>query len=407
MTTARDQAVLANQPRCPLQLSPLPTELRDAATGVGARMAALPKPLAAYLLSTLYTSMLPDAMRSALGVFYTPPALVERLLDLVEDAGIDWSQHRVVDPAAGGGAFVTPTAVRVANRLVASLRPHRGEISGRWFATDTREPIRDETLRNALQVVGAVIERPGLDTTSSTPRWALTASFADLFTCDAAYLPTRIDVWRAAHLSPQALARTALAQRGVAASGVATAVLVRFPNGETRRMSTGLSSEITRAVVEKFALRYLSDPGVLWISESRTQVVARDDELARRVGLDINRQEVLPDVILVDLGAPDPPLFVFVEVVATDGPVSEDRKRALLELVRAGGHDERNAAFITALWDRDRAEYRRVVGAVAWGSFVWCATEPDKIVVHRDTSGEEVRITDLLPPAGGGSTPLS
>lgn len=103
-------------------------------------------------------------------------------------------------------------------------------------------------------------------------------------------------------------------------------------------------------------------------------------------------------MILVDLGAPDPPLFVFVEVVASDGPVNEDRKRALLDLVRAGGHDARNAAFVTAFHDRDRPEYRKVIGAVAWNSFVWCATEAGHIIVHRDATRHATRLTDLLPP---------
>jgi BsuBI/PstI restriction endonuclease domain/BsuBI/PstI restriction endonuclease HTH domain len=281
----------------------------------------------------------------------------------------------------------------------ASLRPQRTATPGQWFATDTREPIRDETLKNAFREVGAVVERADLSTTSSTPRWALAAPFAELFTCPELQLPGLISAWRAAHLSPQALARTALAHGGVAASSADAALLVQFPNGETRRMSTGLSSAITKAVVEQFASRFLADPGVLWISESRTQVVARDDALARRVGLDINRQEVLPDVILVDLSVPSPPLFVFVEVVASDGPVSEARRRALLDLVIAGGHDASNAAFVTAFWDRERPEYRKVVGAIAWDTLVWSASEPDKIIIHRDTSERTVRVPELLPTA--------
>lgn len=53
-------------------------------------------------------------------MFFTPPALVDRLLDMVEAAGGDWAQHTVIDPAAGGGAFVTPLAVRMAAALQAA-----------------------------------------------------------------------------------------------------------------------------------------------------------------------------------------------------------------------------------------------------------------------------------------------
>jgi adenine-specific DNA-methyltransferase len=73
--------------------------------------------MAAYLVGTTYTVMLPDDYRGQYGVFYTPPALVERLLDLAEQSGVDWSCARVLDPACGGGAFLAP----VARRMMASL----------------------------------------------------------------------------------------------------------------------------------------------------------------------------------------------------------------------------------------------------------------------------------------------
>lgn len=72
---------------------------------------------AAYLLGSIYTILLPPGYRGELGVFYTPPALAERLLDQVEAAGVDWTTARVLDPACGGGAFLAP----VARRMVAAL----------------------------------------------------------------------------------------------------------------------------------------------------------------------------------------------------------------------------------------------------------------------------------------------
>jgi len=51
----------------------------------------------------------------------------------------------------------------------------------RWYSDNTREPIRDETLREGFVAVGAVIEKSDVPTTSSKPRYALAASFAALF----------------------------------------------------------------------------------------------------------------------------------------------------------------------------------------------------------------------------------
>jgi hypothetical protein len=53
-------------------------------------------------------------------------------------------------------------------------------VSGtRWYADNTREPIRDETLRG-LVAIGAVVRREDLPTTSGNPRYALKPDFAAL-----------------------------------------------------------------------------------------------------------------------------------------------------------------------------------------------------------------------------------
>src|SRR3546814_11188413 len=42
-----------------------------------------------------------------------------------------------------------------------SLRSSRGEIAGRWYAVNTRESIRDDTIRTGLIANGVVVEREG------------------------------------------------------------------------------------------------------------------------------------------------------------------------------------------------------------------------------------------------------
>ena len=55
-------------------------------------------------------------------------------------------------------------------------------ISGsRWYADNTREPIRDETLRDGLVSIGAFLRREDLPTTSGAPRYTLRHDFAVLF----------------------------------------------------------------------------------------------------------------------------------------------------------------------------------------------------------------------------------
>jgi len=82
-----------------------------------------------------------------------------------------------------------------------------------------------------------------------------------------------------AALNQGTLARIALIRHGAAAGG--SYVLVTFPSGETRRMTPGPSTDITKAVIEVFAPRFLQSPAVLFVSESGNKVVARDD-ISRR-----------------------------------------------------------------------------------------------------------------------------
>ena len=280
--------------------------------------------------------------------------------------------------------------------LAASMRSTTDAIEGRWYAANTREPIRDETLRTGLVRTGAVAERQGLPTTSPRPRYALAAGFAALFdpglTGDE--LAAAADVWQEANLSPAALARVALVRSGSAGQG--GRILVTFPGGESRLMDPGPSSVITKAVVEEFAKRFLEAPAVVWLSESRRHVVARDDALAQEIGLVIEAEKNLPDMILVDLG-PSQPLLVFVEVVATAGAIGDARQEALMDIAGEAGFSGEQVAFVTAYADRDESAFKASVSELAWGSFAWFMSEPDNIVVlHRGGELAHVALRDLM-----------
>jgi hypothetical protein len=261
----------------------------------------------------------------------------------------------------------------------------------RWYADNTREPIRDETLRDGLVAVGAVLRREDLPTTSASPRYALKTDFAALFdpVLEGENLETSIAAFQAKHLSKSALARVSIMLAGAAGSG--GGLLVSFPNGETRR----LSSVISKAVIETFAARFLEAPAVLWLSESGNKVVTRDDQVASAIGLKIEPDKNLPDLILADLG-PAEPLIVFVEVVATDGAMTARRQNAIYAITDAAGFKRSQIAFLTAYQDRESAGFRRTVSNLAWNSFAWFASEPHNIVSFRDGGAAPVRLSELV-----------
>ena len=143
-------------------------------------------------------------------------------------------------------------------------------------------------------------------------------------------------------------------------------------------------------------VRVLEQPGVIWLSESRNQVVARDDRLAQAIGLAIDPGRNLPDLILVDLG-PAEPLLIFVEVVATDGPVNEARQAALMAIATEAGFGEQQVAFVTAYTDRDAGTFKGSVSELAWRSFAWFMSEPEHIMVlHRGADADRALLSELM-----------
>jgi adenine-specific DNA-methyltransferase len=70
-------------------------------------------PVAAFAaFGRLYARLLPSEVRTQDGVFYTPQPLAEQMLDWAQASGIDWTRHRVLDPACGAGAFLLPAVRR-------------------------------------------------------------------------------------------------------------------------------------------------------------------------------------------------------------------------------------------------------------------------------------------------------
>lgn len=83
------------------------------AEDTGRLIASFPVEDSGYLIGSIYTAMLPSSLRSEMGAFYTPPPLVNRLLDQIEAAGFDFCNGSAIDPACGGGAFLAPLAIRM------------------------------------------------------------------------------------------------------------------------------------------------------------------------------------------------------------------------------------------------------------------------------------------------------
>jgi hypothetical protein len=256
------------------------------------------------------------------------------------------------------------------------------DLSLRWYQPNTREPIRDETLRSGLIRLGAVVQRTDVPTTSSLPRYALARDFYELLLVlreNPGKAEDEISAWQARHLDRSALSRVELLRRGTVRSGTDSRVTIRYPNGETRLVAPGPSSVISKAVIEEFIPRFLREPGVLLVSDSSEKIVSRDEQLARDLGLNLDAARTLPDIILVDLHA-NKTRLIFIEVVATDGAVTEARKEALTQFASAAGYSAEYLLFVTAFLDRTASSFRRLASEIAWDSYAWFTAEPEHLL---------------------------
>ncbi len=272
-----------------------------------------------------------------------------------------------------------------ASRLAWRAAAQRGkrqveELQAEWeipfrprYADNTRETLRDETLP-AWAKHGAVRTRPGVKTTSSRGRWALADAFADLFdpSLEEGLLAARIDAWRHDHMSPGARLKALTVQRR---DESAHAIVVQLPDGSSRSLEPGDASAILKGVIEEWAPTRLRDPVVLTISEPGDKLYVADAALIERLELAIDVGTLLPDAVIVDIGM-GPPQFWIVEVVATDGPIDEERKRSLLRWADSQQIPVDSCQFLTAFASRNAGPARRRLKDLATGTYAWYADEP-------------------------------
>jgi BsuBI/PstI restriction endonuclease domain/BsuBI/PstI restriction endonuclease HTH domain len=248
-----------------------------------------------------------------------------------------------------------------------------------WYADTSREPIRDDLMRNQLLRLGIMRKRSGYAPTASTPINFLSADFAALFdpALSGDQFAAVAGAWRVHHLDKATQQRMALKAQGLQAK--TGDLLIDMPDGARIRITAGPSSEITKGLIEEFSGRHLENPAVLWLSASDKKAYPQFVEICQTVGLKFNVGAELPDLILADMK--EPIRFLFCEIVATDGAVTDARKQALLAIVRESSVPVKSVEFLTAFEDRGSSAFRKNFSQLAVDSLVWFRTEPDLLVI--------------------------
>jgi adenine-specific DNA-methyltransferase len=69
-----------------------------------------------YWISTFYTLLMDERERRKKAIYFTPPAIVGHLIKQAEIEGLDLTKDQIVDPAAGGAAFISSLAGQMVAR---------------------------------------------------------------------------------------------------------------------------------------------------------------------------------------------------------------------------------------------------------------------------------------------------
>ena len=264
-----------------------------------------------------------------------------------------------------------------------------GDLMSRWglpfdpkYGDNSRETIRGHVFPRWLDE-GALRVKPGVKTTSPLPRWALTDAFADLFdpAIDEQELAVRVEDFRSHHMSPAGKVKALTARRR---SDQEHAISVLLPDDTKRQLEPGEASLILKGVIEEWAPARLEDPVVLTISEPGDKIYTADARMLQRLGITIDISDLLPDALVVDIGTL-PPQFWIIEAVATDGPIDEDRKSALLKWAGKQRIPDSSCRFLTAFASRNASPAKRRLKDLAVGTFAWYLDEP-----NRELSWDEI-----------------
>ncbi|WP_159391831.1 BsuBI/PstI family type II restriction endonuclease [Streptomyces viridochromogenes] len=255
-----------------------------------------------------------------------------------------------------------------------SMGFERGET---WYAQHTREPLRDQTLRSWSDH-GVLRVDESVKTTSPRPRYTLDPEFAKLL--DPALvgeeLSEAIKAWQDKAFDPVALSRVDEVRRKAKGE---VGVSVRLPDGTERQLSTGESSWILKGVIEKFCPRVMLEPRVLFISQSEEKARPEDIAFLKKIKMPLDAAKLLPDCLIVDL-AEERGHFWFVEAVATDGPITESRKKEFIEWASKGGLSAEKCRFLTAFEGRGYGPAKVALPKLASHSYSWYLDEPDMVL---------------------------
>jgi hypothetical protein len=149
-------------------------------------------------------------------------------------------------------------------------------------------------------------------------------------------------------------------------------VPVQVAPGTQITLSPGEHSELIRAIVEKFASRFVPGGTLIYAGDTGDKWGYFDAARLAELGINVDVHGKMPDVIFF---YPERNWLLLVESVTSHGPVDGKRHE---ELKRLFSDSTAGLVYVTAF--PNRTLMSRYLGEIAWETEVWVADAPSHLI---------------------------
>jgi type II restriction enzyme len=137
-------------------------------------------------------------------------------------------------------------------------------------------------------------------------------------------------------------------------------------------------SDLMRAILNDFAAIFVPGGELIYAGDSGAEWGYFDQEFLASLGVTVDHHEKMPDVVIYDR---EKNWLILVEAVVATGPIDESRRRELAEMFKDA---KAGLVYVTAFPERGEV-FQEFLGALAWGTVVWCANETTHMIHFNGT----------------------
>jgi hypothetical protein len=240
-------------------------------------------------------------------------------------------------------------------------------VFGRNYAENTRETVRDESIKPML-AAGLLLHNPDQpDRAVNSPKncYQIDEHALALLRCyGSKHWKTKLGNYLAD--------RETLVVR-YAKEREMHRIPLKVRAGHELTLSAGEHSELIRKIIEQFAPRFVPGGELVYVGDTGAKWGYFDRELLETLGVRVAHHGKMPDVVIYYR---EKNWLILAEAVASSGPVDGRRQTelsALFEGCKAG------LVFVTAFPNRGEI-MRKFLSVVAWETEVWCASDPTHLI---------------------------